>query len=92
MKRKNGKLTPVSNWDATHRLERGLEEVVGEEVPAKVEEGVYDVDLPVGGVAVAEDRLGLGVARVDGHDQGQACKQNKTKCHKPVLEVGKSES
>ena len=43
--------------NVSHRHEGGLEEVVGEEVPAEVEEVVDDVDLALLGLAFAERLL-----------------------------------
>ena len=43
--------------NVSHRHKGGLEEVVGEEVPAEVEEVVDDVDLALLGLAFAERLL-----------------------------------
>ena len=53
---------------ATHLLEAGLHQVLGEEVPDEVEEGVHAGDVVVL-LAVAEVGLQLGVPRVDDDDQ-----------------------
>ena len=54
-----------------YRLERCLEEVVRKQVPSQVEEIVHDVDLPLFGLPVSQDGLGLRCPRMHGHDQGQ---------------------
>ena len=55
-------------------LEGGLKDVIGEEVAAQVQEVVHDVHVPLLRVALAQNLLGLGVARVDQENQTQAWK------------------
>ena len=56
----------------SHRHKGSLEDVVGKEVPAEVEEVVDDVDLALFGLSRAERLLGLAVARVHEDDEHEA--------------------
>ena len=61
-----------SHQACSNRHEGSLEDVVGKEVPAEVEEVVDDVDLALLGLSGAEGLLGLGVARVHEDDEDEA--------------------
>ena len=56
----------------SHRHKGSLEDVIGKEVPAKIEEVVDDVDLALLGLSRAERLLGLAVARVHEDDEHEA--------------------